>query len=424
MKQNEGRLILAAGGQDEFLIYLTAISMEVRCGGLLFTSKFDSGNLAKVEKVFKDDLEEDSGGGASGNNKYFGDVKPDYEFNVWTKTDCEGTEYENGNRSWFYFGVKGWNPGRLIKINIVNMNRQGKLYSQGHSPFTKTVPGRPKWERIRERPTFENVDGQFILSFLYRFPEFRGSTTYFAFCYPWSYTESQDCFQELDKRFSNCKNITHNSEPNSIYYHRELLCYSLDKQRIDLVTITSCHGIIDENEPYFDTNLFPEKEPRCKKFKGKKVFVLSSRVHPGETPASIVFNGFLEFILREHDARAQALRKNFVFKLIPMLNPDGVSRGHYRTDQRGVNLNRLYLDPSIEYHPSIYGTKSVLVYHHVMNRVAKGDNDVDINVQFPGGFILSSQNSYDLLKRSNKSINMNSHCHMHNTDRSALSTNS
>ena len=35
--------------------------MEFRCGGLLFTSKFDSGNLARVEKVSKDDDEEDSG---------------------------------------------------------------------------------------------------------------------------------------------------------------------------------------------------------------------------------------------------------------------------------------------------------------------------------------------------------------------------
>ena len=35
--------------------------MEFRCGGLLFTSKFDSGNLARVEKVSRDDDEEDSG---------------------------------------------------------------------------------------------------------------------------------------------------------------------------------------------------------------------------------------------------------------------------------------------------------------------------------------------------------------------------
>lgn len=31
----------------------------------------------------------------------------DAEFNIWTKPDCFGTEYENANRTWFYFGMKG-----------------------------------------------------------------------------------------------------------------------------------------------------------------------------------------------------------------------------------------------------------------------------------------------------------------------------
>lgn len=31
---------------------------------------------------------------------------PNYEFNIWTKPDCSGTEFVNNNRSWFYFGVK------------------------------------------------------------------------------------------------------------------------------------------------------------------------------------------------------------------------------------------------------------------------------------------------------------------------------
>ena len=95
--------------------------METRCGGLLFTSKFDSGNLAHVEKPEKSDSDSDAN---ETTNLYGCTITPDYEFNVWTKPDCAGTAYENGNRSWFYFGVRGYSPNKLIKLNIMNLNRQ------------------------------------------------------------------------------------------------------------------------------------------------------------------------------------------------------------------------------------------------------------------------------------------------------------
>ncbi|NXK89197.1 CBPC5 protein, partial [Formicarius rufipectus] len=219
------------------------------------------------------------------------------------------------------------------------------------------------------------VETQFVLSFVHRFLEHRGATTYFAFCYPFSYTECQDMLAQLDGRFQDCKHMSPSSPLDSVYYHRELLCYSLDKLRVDLLTVTSCHGMQEKREPRLD-KLFPDTStPRPHRFTGKRVFFLSSRVHPGETPSSFVFNGFLDFILREEDPRAQMLRRMFVFKLIPMLNPDGVVRGHYRTDSRGVNLNRQYLHPDAELHPAVYGAKAVLLYHHIHSRVLPGSPD-------------------------------------------------
>jgi hypothetical protein len=47
-----------------------------------------------------------------------------------------------------------------------------------------------------------------------------------------------------------------------------------------------------------------------------------------------------------HNEQGKILRKNFVFKIVPMLNPDGVARGYYRLDTNAYNLNRFYLTPN------------------------------------------------------------------------------
>lgn len=43
-------------------------------------------------------------------------------------------------------------PSVYVKLNLVDLNRQAKMYSQGMAPVFKVVPGRPNWERIRDKP--------------------------------------------------------------------------------------------------------------------------------------------------------------------------------------------------------------------------------------------------------------------------------
>lgn len=72
--------------------------MEARFGNIVFSSKFDSGNLARVEKVEKGNSSLSSDTPSSGSSSSGSSLTPDYEFNVWTQPDCAGTEHENGNR--------------------------------------------------------------------------------------------------------------------------------------------------------------------------------------------------------------------------------------------------------------------------------------------------------------------------------------
>lgn len=61
----------------------------------------------------------------------------------------------------------------------------------------------------------------------------------------------------------------------------------------------------------------------------KKGVVITARVHPGESVGSWMMKGVIDFLTSD-TIEAQALRKLFVFKIIPMLNPDGVINGNYR----------------------------------------------------------------------------------------------
>jgi hypothetical protein len=87
--------------------------------------------------------------------------------------------------------------------------------------------------------------------------------------------------------------------------------------------------------------------------------VLTARVHPGETVSSFVMKGILDFILGD-SPEAYSLREEFIFKIVPMLNPDGVIHGNYRTSLAGCDLNRRWKAPCGVYQPEIFYTKKMI----------------------------------------------------------------
>jgi murein tripeptide amidase MpaA len=101
------------------------------------------------------------------------------------------------------------------------------------------------------------------------------------------------------------------------------------------------------------------KEMRNKFY--KKCIVITSRVHPGETQSSFLVEGLISYLLSDEE-EAREIREKFVFKIIPMLNPDGVYLGNSRSSLMGVDLNRRWLRPSKFLHPTIYYTKSLIKY--------------------------------------------------------------
>jgi predicted deacylase len=67
---------------------------------------------------------------------------------------------------------------------------------------------------------------------------------------------------------------------------------------MEFITLSSYKNITNQREPGFtEESLLPNKKhPRPFLFQNKPVIFITSRVHPGETPASFVLNGVLNFL--------------------------------------------------------------------------------------------------------------------------------
>ncbi|XP_055577807.1 cytosolic carboxypeptidase 2 isoform X2 [Falco cherrug] len=273
---------------------------------LLFESRFESGNLQKAVKV--------------GPYEYVLTLRPD----LYT---CKHTQ-------WFYFRVQNTRQDPLYRFTIANLAKPKSLYSEGLRPLLYSQRDAQSrgigWRRVGTDLRYYRGGGggeepaTFCLSWTVRFPH-NDDTCFFAHSYPYTYSDLQRYLRALA------------SDPmRSQYCTVRALCRSLAGNTVYLLTITSPAGVA-----------------------AKRVVVLSARAHPGESGSSWAMQGCLDFLLGAH-ADAQLLRRLFIFKVVPMLNPDGVVVGNSRCSLAGRDPNRAYRTALRSSFPSVWHLRAMV----------------------------------------------------------------
>uniref|UniRef100_A0A6Q2XI37 Cytosolic carboxypeptidase 1 n=1 Tax=Esox lucius TaxID=8010 RepID=A0A6Q2XI37_ESOLU len=298
---------------------------------LKFNSQFESGNLRKAIQVRR------------------------YEYDLVLNSDINSNHYHQ----WFYFEVSGMCVGAPYRFNIINCEKSNSQFNYGMQVLMYSVQeaigGRPRWVRTgADICYYKNhfsrssiaAGGQkgksyYTMTFSMTFNH-KDDVCYFAYHYPYTYSTLKMHLQKLEAL-----------RTPQVYLRQDILCETLGGNGCPLLTITAM--------PESTSN-----DQICQ-FRNRPLVFLSARVHPGETNASWVMKGTLEFLMGTSPL-AQSLREAYIFKIVPMLNPDGVVNGNHRCSLSGEDLNRQWQSPSPELHPTIYHTKSLLQYLTAIQR--------------------------------------------------------
>ncbi|KAL7742899.1 hypothetical protein ACLKA6_016259 [Drosophila palustris] len=285
---------------------------------LEFESRFESGNLAKAVQI-----------------------TPTY-YELYLRPDL----YTSRSKQWFYFRVRRTHRNMLYRFSIVNLVKSDSLYNDGMRPVMYSTLGAKEksegWRRCGNNISYYRNDDEsnnntndedednssYTLTFTIEF-EHDDDTVYFAHSYPYTYSDLQDYLMEIQRH-----------PVKSKFCKLRLLCRTLAGNNVYYLTVTAPSNNEDNA-------------------RRKKSIVVSARVHPSETPSSWMMKGLMDFITGDTTV-AKRLRHKFIFKLVPMLNPDGVIVGNTRNSLTGKDLNRQYRTVIRETYPSIWYTKAMI----------------------------------------------------------------
>ncbi len=236
---------------------------------------------------------------------------------------------------WFNFRIDG-EVGEQYILNILNAGEAS--YLEGWDNYQAVASyDRQHWFRL---PTFYK-DGKLTIV-----ADMDCESIQIAYFAPYSYERHQDLLAAVQMH------------PLVSLEH---LGQTLDKRDVTLVKIGDG-----------DTN--------------KRNIWITARQHPGETMAEWLVDGLMHSLLDSDNATGKLLLDKANFYIVPNMNPDGSVRGHLRTNAAGVNLNREWLNPSIEKSPEVF---------HVINKMKEVGVDLFYDVHgdeaLPFVFLAGSQ---------------------------------
>ena len=240
---------------------------------------------------------------------------------------------------WFNFRLSG-QVGEQYILNIVNAGEAS--YVKGWESYQAVASyDREYWFRL---PT-SYKEGTLTIT-----AELEYESIQIAYFAPYSYERHQDLLAAVQMH------------PLVTLEH---LGETLDKRDLSLVKIADGDSSSDVNK--------------------RNIWIIA-RQHPGETMAEWLVEGLLYSLLDSDNATAKLLLEKANFYIVPNMNPDGSVRGHLRTNAVGNNLNREWLNPSLEKSPEVF---------HVINKMEERGVDLFYDVHgdeaLPYVFLAGSQ---------------------------------
>ncbi|CAD8188775.1 unnamed protein product [Paramecium pentaurelia] len=246
---------------------------------------------------------------------------------------CSDTEYDlymrvdgntKGHTLWYNFEMTGMKKTEVIQLNICNFRKSRTLYERGMKPYIWRSTN-PEWLQGGEQIQYKTHYNSHYNSLSFKLVcNGDNEVIKVAYCVPYTYTQMLEFCWNMQK---NCNHV-----------EKTVFCESLSGVQLPLYTFS------------YGNN-----------YQNQKCMIIQARIHPGESNGSWVMQGLLEFLSSQQGLK---LIKKCVIKVVPMMNPDGVILGNYRTGIAGKDLNRRFKLTDQMLFPTVWAMKRLVKEQH------------------------------------------------------------